>query len=316
MNAQYNELHHEMHHESSQEWQEMNEAMHEAYEIQETEAAQEMEQETVSSQRIVTPAVIIRITLSPSKGEAIFSSPRAIVGATTTKVRRAPLTGQAYVPIRLSNPSNNQVVGQGAVYVPKKGSNVVQMATWARSGSNPVQQAGKWLTTQVQQSPTLRRRLRRVQVLVDGKPCQHCLQKLTANVRTIAPPQSKLQVRYMPTAVSQGRKRVPSVQSRAQRPLAQNGVATSSAKPRVQRPVAQNAVATSPIKPRVSRSVAQQRAATSTIKPTAQRPVSTTATAVKPKPITTTMPQKAVKKAGDNNAPRSVLGQVLKEVGI
>ena len=79
----------------AQEWREMHEALHEAHELQ--NEAHEMAHETSGrrSQRIVTPAVIIRITLAPMRGGKIFGTPKAIVGATQHNVLRCWREGRS-----------------------------------------------------------------------------------------------------------------------------------------------------------------------------------------------------------------------------
>jgi hypothetical protein len=144
----------------------------------------------------VTPAVIIRITLAPiGRGRAIFGSPRAVAGAVRPIVKQTPTTGSSYVPVQTADQATGQT-GGGAVFVPRNGSNVVNAATWAPAGGNPIRQAGNWIVRQARKTPAVGRRIKKVQVLVDGKPCPSCVKQLAKTVSTVAPNGAKLKVRF------------------------------------------------------------------------------------------------------------------------
>lgn len=317
--SQYQEMSGETH----ESWHEMQEALHEAYEMQEQEAALSGE---VNGARIVTPAVIIRITLAPARRgapSAVFGSPRAVVGATSARVQAAPLSGNAYVPLRLRDAQNGRFTGGGAVYVPQRGGNVVQAATWTPPGGNNLRQTGTWLRQQIVQAPALRRRIRRVQVLVDGKPCQHCVKQLASTVKPVVPPGTKLGVRFAPTlpataapqrTVSQAagtRNGYGTVPQR--RPMATTprpGYATTASQPLQAAP---------PRRP-VSQPVSQQRLVAPRPRPMTPAPVSTAPRRAAAPPLPPRNPQTgkfvsaAAKPAA--GAPKSVLGQALREVGL
>ncbi|MEK7257782.1 MAG: hypothetical protein AAB316_23695, partial [Bacteroidota bacterium] len=219
MNAANQEIH------EAKAWGEMKETLQEMYELQEQEA-QEFEASFPTASRIVTPAVIIRITLAPGRGRAIFGSPRAIAGAVLPRqtvaspqimttgpqatrlattnvvapvVRRTPVTGRAIIPIRVPDAATGQI-GKGVVFVPRKGSNVVQIGAWTKPGSNPLRTAGNWLVKQAKKTPALTQRMRRIQVLVDGKPCQTCVKNLHKKVAPVVPPGANLKVRFATSA--------------------------------------------------------------------------------------------------------------------
>jgi len=205
--------------------------LHEAYAVQEQEAGMQGE---YSGARIITPAVIIRITLARApKGMApqtIFKTRKSIVGASASPVQTAPLSGRAIVGIRQNNPVTGQSVSSGMVYAPNRGGNVVQAVTWGQPGTEPTKTASHWLRRQIVQSPNLRRRIRKVQVLVDGKPCKHCVQQLAKTVKPVLPPTANLGVRFSPTiqqaqpggftSVATGRKKI-----RYANPMQHTGVA-------------------------------------------------------------------------------------------
>lgn len=309
---------HETSNEAHESWQEMQEALHEAYEIQEQEADLRGE---VNGTRIVTPAVIIRITLAPVRGRrtAVFGSPRAIVGATSARVQTAPLSGAAYVPIRTQDTATGQTAAKGVVYVPQRGGNVVQAATWAPRGVSTVQQAGRWLRRQIVQTPTLRKRIRKVQVLVDGKPCQHCVKQLTASVRPVTPPNTPVGVRFTPalSAASAPARRVAApIRTVAQRPLRRPyQIAAPGPLTTPRRSVANVGRPAAPVAAR-PRTTPLQAATRPTARPAAPTPLrATQQQAARPRDPQTgkfVSPKPALKPG----APQSVLGKALREVGL
>ena len=206
MATHYNEFEtHETQHETHEasQWREMHEALHEAHELQREMETPESEGEMTAQRRrhhrtrIVTPSVVIRITLAPmGSGGKIFGSPRGVVGATKRTVNAAPLSGKPYVPIATKSATTGQTVGGGAVYVPKSGGNAVQLSTWAGRGDKALQQASSWIQQQAKQSPALKKRGRKVQVLIDGKPCADCVRQFSQDVSKSLPQNQDIKVRY------------------------------------------------------------------------------------------------------------------------
>ena len=330
MATQYNEF--EMH--EAQEWREMHEALNEAHELQ--NEAHEMAYETSGrrTQRIVTPAVIIRITLAPMRGGKIFGTPKAIVGATQQTVSTVPSTGKAIVPIATRSATTGQTVGSGAVYVPKSNSNVIQASNWAVQGGDALQQAGSWVRKQVQALPTLKKRVRKVQVLIDGKPCASCVNQFSQNVANALPPNSAIKVRHTrrPTAAT-STLRVPNTPQTTATGTRTPRLTTGAISPQ---PRPTTGVGTVPIRPRATATASATTRPIAATLPQRPRAISTTPTARPSNMSAATVPNRPIltaprpqthpsvsaarptppRTAAAASAPKSIIGQALKEVGM
>lgn len=186
-------------------WRSMQEMMELAGELHEWESAYETGQSETAAPgrrvvRISTPMVVIRITLAPGKGRRIFPSSRFIADATTPVVRRNTKTGASVPPhVRIAAPVSTAsgVKPKGVVFMPRTGSRQVNVVT------NSATYAGRWLQQQQKRTPGLFQRVRRVQVLVDGKPCRVCAQRLYRRVRPLVPATANVNLRHVGRKIGQ-----------------------------------------------------------------------------------------------------------------
>jgi hypothetical protein len=231
----------------SQEWQELHETMHETHEMTQAET-QEVSGETHEignapirrKRTLVTPTVIIRISLAPMRnGQAntVFGTPNQIVGATSHTVVKSPISNQPYIPIRTVDTATGRTSGSGMVYVPKHNANVIKVATIAKPGVNSLRQATNWVAKQVKTIPALADRITGVKILSNAKPCKACAQKALTNVAKIAPKaSSNLKIRFTgaPTAPKATTKHTQLSHQKSTRPItaATNGTVVRAVVPK------------------------------------------------------------------------------------
>ncbi len=175
-------------------WREMQEILHEAYGVQELEGESSAGQSNGYSQRrsvnISTPMVVIRITLAPGR-RPIFPARRTIADAIPARTPGATAASMPYVPVQAPVVAGTAPSpARGVVFLPPKGANQVHVAT------NSPAYAGDWVRRQAQVLPAFGQRIRRVQVLVDGKPCKTCVSSLVRNVQPVMPAGTRVNVRY------------------------------------------------------------------------------------------------------------------------
>lgn len=177
-------------------WGELNEMLQEVYEIQEMEG--ETSGPTTSNRRrgarrlrFQTPVVIIRISLAPAR-TPIFTSPQVITDAQTSRPVVTPTSAKPYVPIQApQGVAPDGIQPRGVVFMPQRNTNQVYVAT------NSPTYAGSWIRRQSQTQPAFGRRIRKVQVLVDGKPCTSCVNQLVKSARPAMPQGTRMAVRHV-----------------------------------------------------------------------------------------------------------------------